>query len=62
MSNSVVTERDDWKGADPIPGDLVTAHPRCAHVYYAYEHSQAVELADEPYDPADTYPYELGTG
>ncbi|MER7444891.1 cupin domain-containing protein [Micromonospora avicenniae] len=43
-------------------GDLVIVHPRCAHVYHAYELSQAVELADEPYDPADTYPYELGSG
>ncbi|MFD0784910.1 cupin domain-containing protein [Micromonospora azadirachtae] len=43
-------------------GDLVTVRPRCAHVYYACELSQAVELADEPYDPADTYPYELGSG
>ncbi|MGW1062182.1 hypothetical protein [Micromonospora rubida] len=42
------------------PGDLVTVHPRCAHVYYALEHSQAVELADQPYDPTDTHPYEVG--
>ncbi|MFU8855176.1 hypothetical protein ACNAW0_30080 [Micromonospora sp. SL1-18] len=41
------------------PGDLVTVQPRCAHVYYALEHSQAVELADRPYDPADTHPYEV---
>ncbi|MFG3687838.1 cupin domain-containing protein [Micromonospora sp. NPDC047740] len=42
------------------PGDLVTVQPRCAHVYYALEYSQAVELADHPYDPADTHPYEVG--
>ncbi|WP_089017414.1 cupin domain-containing protein [Micromonospora coriariae] len=41
------------------PGDLVTVQPRCAHVYYALEHSQAVELANRPYDPADTHPYEV---
>ncbi|MEU4679938.1 hypothetical protein [Micromonospora sp. NPDC023737] len=51
MSNSVVTERDDWKGADPIARDLTTVHSRCAHGYQAYELFQAVELADEPYDP-----------
>lgn len=41
-------------------GDLVTVHPNCAHVYYALEFSQAVEVANEMYDPADTYPYEVG--
>ncbi|RGC69456.1 hypothetical protein C5N14_09285 [Micromonospora sp. MW-13] len=37
-------------------GDLVTLAPRCAHVFQALERAQAVELADRPYDPADTFP------
>lgn len=41
------------------PGDLVTVAPHCAHAYYALEHSQAVEMAEHPFDPTDTYPYQL---
>ena len=35
-------------------GDLVTIQPRCAHVYLPLEYSQALELAGDPYDAADT--------
>lgn len=38
-------------------GDLVTISPGCAHVYFAEEHSQAIEVADAEYDPADTIPF-----
>jgi hypothetical protein len=38
-------------------GDLVTVMPNCAHVYHALEHSHAVELSANVYDPADTIPY-----
>lgn len=40
-------------------GDLVTVAPRCAHVYIPSEYSQAVEVADGPYDPEDTFPHFL---
>ncbi|MFG1775444.1 cupin domain-containing protein [Micromonospora sp. NPDC049051] len=40
-------------------GDLVTVQPRCAHAYHAQEHAQAVELADTPYDPTDTHPWDV---
>lgn len=43
-------------------GDAVTVEPRCAHVYFALEHSQAVELADTPYDPGDTHPCDVVGG
>lgn len=42
------------------PGDLVTIQPRCAHVFHALDDAQAIEVGDVPYDPADTYPYEVG--
>lgn len=38
-------------------GDLVTISPGCAHVYFAEEYSQAIEVADADYDPADTIPF-----
>jgi dTDP-4-dehydrorhamnose 3,5-epimerase-like enzyme len=40
-------------------GDLVSVNTRCAHVYFALEHSQAVELSAETYDPTDVIPYRL---
>ncbi len=40
-------------------GDLVAIQPRCAHVYYALEYTQAIELSTEPYNPGDTVPFNL---
>jgi dTDP-4-dehydrorhamnose 3,5-epimerase-like enzyme len=42
-------------------GDLVTIQPRCAHVYYPLEYSQAVEISANIYDPTDTVPYQFDT-
>ncbi|WDZ82440.1 cupin domain-containing protein [Micromonospora cathayae] len=42
------------------PGHLVTIQPHCAHVFHALDPAQAVELADVPYDPADTHPHQVG--
>lgn len=38
-------------------GDFIRIKPRCAHVFVAQEYSQALELNDTPFDPADTIPY-----
>lgn len=38
-------------------GDLAAVSPLCAHVYEAIEHTFAVELAEQEYDPNDTYPH-----
>jgi len=38
-------------------GDLVTISPGCAHVYFPEEYSQAIEVSDAEYDPADTIPF-----
>lgn len=40
-------------------GDLVTIKPGCAHTYFPEEYSQAIEVADTAYDPADTIPYAI---
>lgn len=40
-------------------GDLVQIKPRCAHGFRALEPVQAIELADFPYDHADSFPYLL---
>src|SRR5216683_582971 len=39
-------------------GDLVRIEPNCAHAYVPLEYSQALELAVDPYDEADTVAYE----
>jgi dTDP-4-dehydrorhamnose 3,5-epimerase-like enzyme len=38
-------------------GDFIRTKSRCAHVFVAEEYSQALELNDTPFDPADTIPY-----
>lgn len=38
-------------------GDLIRVQPNCAHVYVAQEYTQALELNEVAYDPADTFPY-----
>lgn len=40
-------------------GDLVTIQPKCAHVYFALEYSQSVEISIGKYDPADTIRFEV---
>ena len=40
-------------------GDLVTVPPNVAHVYYALDYTQTVELADRPYDVGDTTPFRV---
>jgi hypothetical protein len=40
-------------------GHVVEIPPRWAHAYYALEYSQAIEMADRPYDPHDSIPYDL---
>lgn len=36
-------------------GDMITMAPRCSHVFYPQEYTQAVEFSATPYDPTDTY-------
>lgn len=38
-------------------GDLITIKPGCAHVYFAEEYSQAIEISDTAYNPDDTTAY-----
>ncbi len=40
-------------------GDLLTIQPRCAHMFIAAEYAQAFEFSAEPFDPDDTYRYNL---
>lgn len=40
-------------------GDLVAIRPKCAHVYYPLEYSQAVEMSTTVYDPTDTVTYKI---
>ncbi len=40
-------------------GDLVVIQPKCAHVYYALEYSQSIEISTGKYDPADTVRFEV---
>jgi mannose-6-phosphate isomerase-like protein (cupin superfamily) len=47
-------ERGTMREVALSAGDRVTIPPKVAHVYYASEYTQTVELADLPYDPNDT--------
>ena len=38
-------------------GDRLRIHPRVAHVFRSINYSQVLEYSAEPYDPADTCPY-----
>jgi dTDP-4-dehydrorhamnose 3,5-epimerase-like enzyme len=40
-------------------GDLVNIKPRCAHIYFPLEYSQAIEFSDSNYDPSDTHTYQM---
>jgi len=40
-----------------VSGDIIRIKPNCVHVFVAQEYSQALELNDTAYDPADTIPY-----
>jgi dTDP-4-dehydrorhamnose 3,5-epimerase-like enzyme len=43
-------------------GSLVTVPPRWAHAYQPLMYSQAIEFANQPFDPADTHKYLIVTG
>lgn len=45
--------------AELVAGDMVTIIPQCAHVLVAREYTLAIEFAPTPYDPDDTYRYEI---
>ncbi len=40
-------------------GDLACVKPRCAHVFFPLEYTQAVEFSATTYDPTDTHKYQI---
>ena len=47
-----------WKGEIIIsPGDKLTLHPRLAHRLRALEYAQVIEVAQEPYNRNDVFPF-----
>lgn len=38
-------------------GNLINIKPRCAHVYFALEYTQAIEFSPNIFDPHDTKKY-----
>lgn len=38
-------------------GNLINIKPRCAHVYFALEYTQAIEFSPNIFDPNDTKEY-----
>ncbi|GLY95361.1 hypothetical protein [Actinoplanes sp. NBRC 103695] len=55
-------DTDETASMELKAGDLVKILPRCAHVYFPLEHSQAVEFGEEPFDPSDTIRYVVTDG
>jgi uncharacterized RmlC-like cupin family protein len=52
-------DTDDMEEITVSAGDLITIQPRCAHVYFPIEYSQAIEFSASLYDPQDTLKYVL---